>query len=62
MPRVTLPEGPAVYWIEFVPWPAVMVPFVIVQVYVPPATAAVLALLFVLFAQTAAALVIAGEG
>src|SRR4051794_13152449 len=62
MPRVTLPLGPAVYWIEFVPWPDAIVPFAIVQEYVAPLTAPTPALLPVLFAQTAAAVVITGAG
>src|SRR5258708_2514815 len=41
---VTLPELPAVKVIAFVPWPAVMPPLAIVQVYVAPVTVAVLAL------------------
>jgi len=46
MPRLTVPAGPAVKMMLFVPAPAVIVPFAIVHVYVVPAgpllTAAVL--------------------
>ena len=62
MPRLTLPLGPAVYWIELVPWPEVIVPLAIVHEYVAPLTALTPALLPLLFAQTAAAVVMTGDG
>src|SRR5438270_133827 len=62
MPRVSVPLGPAVKVMAFVPWPAVMLPLAMVQAYVAPATAETLAALPVLFAQTAAGAVIGGVG
>ncbi len=50
--RVTLPMGPAVNWMAFVPWPPVMVPFEIDQAYVAPAMLVAEAELFVEFAPT----------
>ena len=37
IPRVSVPLGPAVKVMAFVPWPAVMLPLVIDQAYVVPA-------------------------
>ncbi len=57
MPRVTLPEAPAVKLIAFVPCPLLIVPLAIVHVYVAPACDGTLA--FALrFAQTLAGAVI----
>ena len=58
---VTLPELPAVKVMALVPWPVVMPPLAIVQVYVAPATAAVLALPE-LFAQRLAGAETTGAG
>ncbi len=49
---VTLPMGPAVNWMAFVPWPPETVPFEIDQAYVAPAMLVTEAELFVEFAPT----------
>ena len=62
MPSDTLPLGPALKVMVVVPWPAVMLPFAMVQAYVAPETGETLALLPVLFAQTAGGAAIGGVG
>jgi hypothetical protein len=64
MPSCTVPEAPAEYWMDEVPWPEVMLPPVMVHVNVEPAPGFTTdALLPVLLAQTdAAAVIVASEG